>query len=259
MTTIDKNTLDFATALADEAGKIVQQYFRKPFTIEKKGDETPVTIADRTVEKALRKLIEKERPDDGILGEEFGPKDSKNGCTWVLDPIDGTKSFIAGRPTFGTLIALAYDNVPVLGLIDQPIIKDRWVGATGHETTHNGNVCQTRTCSDLSCAVMATTDPIGQFAQGHEKDVMETLRDISPFQAYGMDCYSYGLLSSGHVDLVIETLLQPYDFAALVPIVTGAGGYMKDWSGQELTLDSNGHVLALGNPALLDKLEFLKN
>ena len=117
-----------ANRLADEAGKIVKDYFRTPFEVEIKGDESPVTVADRAVEKRMRDILEKQRPDDGIYGEEYGIKDSKSGYTWVLDPIDGTKSFVIGRPTFGTLIALCQDGVPILGVIDQPILGERWVG-----------------------------------------------------------------------------------------------------------------------------------
>src|SRR5262245_37233348 len=112
--------------LADKAGEIARQYFRQPFEVISKADESPVTIADRTIEQTLRDILEKKRPDDGIYGEEFGIKPSKNGLTWVIDPIDGTKSFVIGRPTFGTLIALCKDDVPVLGIIDQPISKERW-------------------------------------------------------------------------------------------------------------------------------------
>ena len=117
----------FANMLADEAGKIIHQYYRTPFDVERKGDDSPVTIADRAVEEALRGMIEAKRPDDGIIGEEFGVKESQNGLNWVLDPIDGTKPFTIGRPTFGTLIALCEEEKPVLGLIDQPIIKDRCI------------------------------------------------------------------------------------------------------------------------------------
>ena len=257
MINIDKNIVGFASHLADEADKIIHKFYRQPFDIEKKYDKSPVTIADKTIEANLRKLIEVQYPDDGILGEEFENKTSKSGYTWIVDPIDGTKSFIIGRPTFGTLIALAYDDVPVLGIIDQPIIKDRWIGVRNYPTTHNGIACKTRKCSDLSNAIIATTDPIGQFSAKHEKEVMANLREISSIHAYGSDCYAYGLLASGFVDLVIETQLKPYDFAALVPIVTGAGGSMTDWNGEPLTIKSKGHVIALGDGDLYNNLSFI--
>jgi fructose-1,6-bisphosphatase/inositol monophosphatase family enzyme len=150
---------ELANRLADEAGQIVRQYFRTPFDVESKADSSPVTLADRAVEKRLRDIIEKERPQDGIFGEEYGIKPSQNGLTWVLDPIDGTKSFVIGRPTFGTLIALCEDDKPVLGIIDQPILKERWLGAKGEQTLFNGAAVKTRPCTSLAQACVSSTTP----------------------------------------------------------------------------------------------------
>lgn len=238
--------LSFANALADESGKIITRYFRTEFAVERKGDETPVTIADRTVEAELRKIIESERPDDGILGEEYGPKESRNGFTWVLDPIDGTKSFTVGRPSFGTLIALCEGDIPVLGVIDQPILKERWVGDT-EVTTFNGARVSTRKCASLKDAKVASTSP-SQLAELHgEHPLWKKLYAECDYVVWGGDCYSYGLLANGWLDGVVEQFLAPYDFAALIPIVLGAGGWMSDWDGAPLTLKSDGRTLAIGD------------
>jgi inositol-phosphate phosphatase/L-galactose 1-phosphate phosphatase/histidinol-phosphatase len=251
--------LSFVNHLADEAGTVVRQYFRSSFAIESKADETPVTIADRTVEARLREIIEKERPQDGILGEEYGPKESRNGYTWVLDPIDGTKSFTIGRPSFGTLIALCKNDVPVLGVIDQPILKERWIG-DGKQTTFNGTPVRTSSCPSLKKMKVASTSPsqlappfIPPQAGGKERSdkggdhLWQRLYQECAYVIWGGDCYSYGLLANGWLDCVIESGLQPYDFAAIVPVVTGAGGWMGDWQGNPLTLQSEGKTLALGD------------
>ena len=238
--------ITLANSLADEAGKIVRQYFRTPFDVETKGDTSPVTIADRAVEEKLRSMIEAAYPEDGILGEEFGAKKGKNGRTWVIDPIDGTKSFVMGRPTFGTLIALCEDGVPVLGVIDQPILRERWIGVEGQSTTFNDQPIKTRPCKTLKDARICSTTPAMFKNTGPVYENFETGCKL----AWGGDCYMYGLLASGHLDMGLEASLSPYDFAALVPIVKGAGGHISDWDGNSLTIESDGRVIALGDPAL---------
>lgn len=238
----------FANRLADDAGKIAREYFRQPFDVITKTDDSPVTIADRTIEQALRNMIETTYPDHGIYGEEFGVKDSQNGYTWVIDPIDGTKSFVVGRPTFGTLIALCKDDVPILGVIDQPILKERWVGVDGQETTLNGVPVKTRACSKVQFAVSMSTAP--DMFKGDQIDIPEKIKKLCKTQVWGGDCYAYGLLASGFVDVVIEDSLSPYDFCALVPVVQGAGGQITDWSGAPLTIKSKGDVVALGDKDL---------
>lgn len=241
-----------ANHLADEAGEIVRQYFRTPFDVETKSDDSPVTIADRAVEQRLREIIEKERPDDGIYGEEFGVKDSKNGLTWVLDPIDGTKSFMIGRPTFGTLIALCEDDKPVLGIIDQAISRERWVGADG-QTTLNGDVVKTRSCKTIKDARICSTTPAMFSETGPVYEAFETGNKM----AWGGDCYMYGLIAAGFMDIAIEASLSPYDFAALVPVIEHAGGKICDWDGNSLTLKSEGQVVAMGDYALWDEVKAL--
>ncbi len=229
--------------LADAAGDIARQYFRTPFDVEQKGDNSPVTIADRAIEKKMREMIEGARPDDSIFGEEFGKKEGRSGYTWVLDPIDGTKSFVIGRPTFGTLIALCKDGVPVLGVIDQPILKERWIG-DGQQTMFNGAVVKTAPCASLETARIGSTTP----AMFGDHPVYKNFNEGRFF--WGGDCYQYGLMACGYVDVIIEAGLQPYDYLALAPIICGAGGVISDYAGNPLTLSSDGCVIALGDPAL---------
>ncbi len=239
--------IELAHHLANEAGEIIRPYFRSSVDVDHKSDESPVTIADHTVEQRLREIIEAKRLEDGIIGEEFGIKTGKNQYEWVLDPIDGTKSFIAGRPTFGTLIALCENGVPILGIIDQPILKERWIGAKDQPTLFNGKPVQTRSCKSLKEARLISTHPI-------MVDNWKEIDHASDFYIWGGDCYSFGLLASGFMDVAIESLLSAYDFAALPPIIEGAGGHMCDWDGNPLTTKSDGRVLALGDIALKDEV-----
>lgn len=248
---ISDSDIQLANRLADAAGAAIRPYFRARFEIETKGDATPVTVADREAEAAMRALISRERPTEGIIGEEYGPEREGASRLWVLDPIDGTRSFISGRPIFGTLIALVEDGVPVLGLIDQPIIGERWVGALGRPTTFNAAPCRTRTCPELKLAQLATTSPY-LFSES-EWPAFERLAASSGNQVFGGDCYSYATLASGHLDLVVESGLKLYDFAALVPVIEGAGGRMTDWQGRSLGSSSDGRVIAAGDPRLIDQ------
>ena len=246
--------LAFANALADAAGAAIRPLFRGDWGEEKKPDASFVTEADRAAEAAMRQLIEERYPDDGIVGEEYGTRNEGAGRQWVLDPIDGTQSFMAGRAIFGTLVALLQDGWPVVGVIDQCVQRERWAARIGDGTRFNGKPASTRRCRSLEGAVIATTSPHA-FCEG---EVDAYLRVVAkayperPWPLYGGDCYNYGLLASGHIDLVIESGLKLYDYAALVPIVEGAGGQMSDWQGHPLDADSDGTVLALGEPARLD-------
>jgi len=241
-----------ALRLAEAAGAAVRPHFRSGLTSDRKDDASPVTIADRAAEEAMRRILKAEVPRDGVIGEEFGSEEGGSGRTWVLDPIDGTVSFLAGRPIFGTLIALLVDGWPVLGVIDQPILGERWVGASGRPTTFNGAPARTRGCAMLSNATLATTGP--QYFDDHEGAHFMALaaRTDHKRMMMGGDCYNYGLLASGHLDLVCEAGLKLHDWAALVPVVEGAGGTMCDWSGEPLQQGSDGRVLAIGDPARLE-------
>jgi inositol-phosphate phosphatase / L-galactose 1-phosphate phosphatase / histidinol-phosphatase len=241
-----------ANRLADAAGAAIKPFFRSAFTHETKADASPVTEADRAAEAAIRQILDAERPHDAVIGEEYGEKSGTSGRSWVIDPIDGTVSFMAGRPIFGTLIALLKDGWPVLGVIDQCINKERWVGATGLPTTLNGEPVQTRACQSLGEATLASSGP--QYFNQHDGDHFMALaaKTAHKKMLFGGDCYNYALLTSGHIDLVVEAGLKIHDFAALIPVIIGSGGMMSDWSGDPLHAASDGHVIAVGDPARLD-------
>ncbi|PQM29033.1 histidinol-phosphatase [Sphingopyxis lindanitolerans] len=247
-----ESDIALANRLADAAGAAIRPFFRAAYQHEAKADASPVTEADRAAEAAMRRLLDAEAPLDGIIGEEYGAERPEASRQWVLDPIDGTVSFMAGRPIFGTLIALLQDGWPLIGIIDQPIAGERWVGATGRPTLLSGKPAATRVCRSLADAVLATTGP--QYFADHDGDHFMALAAKTSHErmVFGGDCYNYGLLASGHIDLVVEAGLKLHDFAALVPIVEGAGGTMCDWNGEPLHSESDGHVIALGDPARLE-------
>jgi len=244
--------LELANRLADAAGEAIRPLFRGEWDEEQKADRSFVTEADKAAEAAMRAILEAERADDGIIGEEYGTRNEGARRQWMLDPIDGTTSFIAGRPIFGTLIGLLQDGFPVLGIIDQPIARERWAGRMSEGTTFNGKPVRTAPCRELSDAVLGTTSP--HHFSGHEADhFMGLAKAVAERKMiYGGDCYNYGLVASGHVDIVCEAGLKLHDFAALAPIVEGAGGLMCDWAGEPLHADSDGTVLAIGDPARLE-------
>ncbi len=240
--------LALAHALADAAGAAIRPHFRALAAVEAKADASPVTVADRAAEAAMRAILAAERPGDGVIGEEYGEDRPDAARVWVLDPIDGTRSFVAGRPIFGTLIALLEDGVPVLGVIDQCITGDRWTGAAGRPTSLSGRAAATRRAA-WPGAHLATSSP--HYFSTADFAAFERVRAAAGETIYGGDCYNYGLLASGHVDLVVEANLKLYDWAALVPVVAGAGGAMTDWAGAPLRRDGDGRVVAAGDPALL--------
>lgn len=249
---VSQADIDLAERLADAAGAAIRPYFRAEHGLEAKDDASPVTLADKEAEAAMRRLIIAERPMDAIVGEEEAAREGSSGRTWVLDPIDGTRSFIVGRPIFGTLIALLEDGWPVLGIIDQPIIGERWLGVTGRETLFNGKPAAARTCRELSQALLATTSPA--LFTDDQLHAFEHVDAAVMSTVLGGDCYNYGLVASGHLDLVIEAGLKLHDFAALVPVVEGAGGRMCDWQGDPLHAGSSGEVIAAGDPARIEEI-----
>ena len=237
-----------AQRLADASGAVIRPHFRHPITIEDKPDATPVTIADRGAEQAIRAILHAERPQDGVWGEEMGQHQLDAEWVWVLDPIDGTKAFVTGKPLFATLIGLAHRGVPVLGVVDQPVLRERWVGGVGHPTTFNGQGVTTRACGRLDAAWLNTTTP--DMFRGADAAAFFKLRDAVKQTNYGGDAYAYGLLASGFIDLVLEAQLKFHDIAALAPVITAAGGVMSDWGGAPLHMHSDGRVLAAGDPAV---------
>ena len=241
-----------AHRLADAAREAIRPYFRSAVAIEQKDDASPVTLADREAEEAMRRILTAEMPQDGVVGEEFGIRDGISNRQWVLDPIDGTAAFLAGRPIFGTLIALLVDGFPVLGVIDQAITDERWLGVAGQPTTLNGKAVHTRGCKELSSATIGTTGP--HYFDDHQGEHFMGLAAKTDHRrmVMGGDCYNYAALATGQLDIVCEAGLKLHDFAALVPVVEGAGGVMCDWNGDPLHAGSDGHVLAIGDPARLE-------
>ena len=241
-----------AQRLADAAGAAIRPHFRTALESDRKGDASPVTIADREAEQAMRAILAAERPGDGIIGEEFGSERAGASRQWVLDPIDGTAGFLAGRAIFGTLIALMVDGWPLIGVIDQPIAGERWVGGSGLPTLLNGAPVRCRPCARLDEATLATTGP--HYFDDHDGEHFMALAAQTDHKrmVMGGDCYNYAMLASGHLDIVAEAGLKLYDYAALIPVVEGAGGMMTDWNGDPLNADSDGHVLAVGDSARLE-------
>lgn len=240
--------VDLALRLADAAGEVARRYFRAPIGVEAKADATPVTVADREAELAMRGLIEASVPAHGIQGEEFGAARLDAEWVWHLDPIDGNKSFVTGSPLFGTLIALRRHGAPVLGLIDQPILRERWLASGSEPTRLNGAAVRTRSCPDPKQAVLFTSG-LEHFREGRT-NAFWRIFDTVRFTRTSADCYAYGLLACGFVDLVMEADMKPHDYAALVPVVQNAGGVITDWHGRPLGFDGPHDVLAAGDPAL---------
>ena len=241
-----------AEAAAEAAGAVIRPLFRSRLLVEAKGDASPVTEADRGAERAMRGLLGDRFPDHGIIGEEYGAERPDAEFVWLLDPIDGTRAFVTGRPSFGTLVALLHHGRPVLGVIDQPVTGERWVGRTGQPTQFRsllGGTAGCRPCATLAEAELSCTSP-DMFTPADQAGFAR-LRAAARRVTWGGDCYAYGLLALGLVDVVAEATMKPWDWAALVPVVEGAGGRVTGWDGRPLTLASDGRVLAVGDPALL--------
>jgi len=237
--------IGLAEQLAETAKAVVMPHFRSGLAADAKSDLSPVTIADKEAEAAMRRVIEDAFPDHGIIGEEF--PDTRPGAefVWVLDPIDGTQSFVTGKPLFGTLIALMQGGSTILGVIDMPALEERWIGIDGEPTTFNGNTASTRTCDSINAAWLYATSPY-MFKEA-DRPAYERLRKASWRSVYGAECMSYGLLASGHVDIVCEGTLSLYDYAPMIPIIEGAGGIITDWNGDALGIDSGDTVVAAGD------------
>ena len=247
----DNELAGFFDHLADAARSIALMYFRSNLDFERKQDLSPVTIADQAIEHELTRLIAARFPGHGILGEETGSTPGER-YTWYLDPIDGTKSFISGMPLFGTLVALADEEngSVVAGMIDMPALAERWYG-TPDGTMFNNVPAKVSRAKKLENAQIYTSSP--DFFSQQDWARYDALSRKAMFRRFGGDCYQYGLLASGYCDLVVETSLKSFDFMALVPVVEGAGGVIRDWDGSPLTRDSDGRVVAAANEALLDQ------
>jgi histidinol phosphatase-like enzyme (inositol monophosphatase family) len=232
----------FASFIADITGNIIMRNLANGLSFESKSDQSPVTVVDRQVEMEIRKRIGQRYPEHGILGEELAATDIDRDLVWVIDPIDGTKAFIGGIPVFGTLISLTFRGDPVVGVIDHPYTRERWIGIDGFGTTYNGQRVQTRTYRPLSECVMFSGNP--EPFTGTKRSAFDRIRDNVKFCVYGTSCYGYGRLANGAMDIGIETANDPFDFCALVPVVRNAGGWISDWQGRPLTIHSEGSYIA---------------
>ncbi|MCW5771763.1 MAG: histidinol phosphate phosphatase [Rhodospirillaceae bacterium] len=252
-----RRLIAFADRLAEASGAVIRPYFRAGVGVDIKGDGSPVTRADREAEAVIRDLIAREFPDHGIWGEEHGRAGTGSSYEWVIDPIDGTKAFLCGAPLFGTLIALCRDGKPILGVLDQPIQRERWIGLDGHGTTLNGAPVRGKPAVPLGRAILSSTTP--EMFLEWKAPMHERLAGACAFTRWGLDCYAIGLMASGYVDLMADALLKPWDYLALVPIVEGAGGVVTDWMGAPLTTASGETFLAGANPQIhADALARLK-
>jgi histidinol phosphatase-like enzyme (inositol monophosphatase family) len=244
--------VDFAGRLADASGAVIRPYFRQPLTVtDKSGPKSafdPVTVADREAEAAIRALVRHTYPDHGILGEEHGNEVNGGALTWVIDPIDGTRSFMTGMLSWGTLIALNDGSGPVVGIMDQPVTAERFSG-TPEGAFLNGAPIRTRACTSLGDAILYSTVP-EMFTQPSWRAGFEAVEAKVRMRRFGGDCYSYCLLAMGFVDLVIEADLKPYDIQALIPIIEGAGGVVTTWSGTPA--DQGGLIVAAGDRRVHD-------
>jgi myo-inositol-1(or 4)-monophosphatase len=239
----------FIGRLATAAGETILPFFRTSLSVDNKSERQefdPVTEADRAAEAVMRRLIKASFPQHGIVGEEFGNEREDADYVWVLDPIDGTKSFISGFPIWGTLIALLHKGMPVFGMMNQPFIGERFSGDNGvanYQNSHGMRRLAVRRCATLSEATCYTTSP--RLMGDADRAIFGRIESEVRLSRYGGDCYSYCMLAAGHLDLVIETELKPYDIAALIPIVSGAGGIVTTWDGAPA--QGGGRIIAAGD------------
>ena len=243
--------LAFAETLADQSRRMLLAVKGSAPKVDIKSDASFVTTADKAVEPALRAMIQETYPDHGILGEEFNNINIDADFVGVLDPIDGTAAFVAGIPVYGTLIGLAWQGQPYVGVIDHPITSDRWTGVSGRMAEHNGMPVRVRACASVETAYATCSN--ADFMSDTERARFDVLRKRAQYVQYGGSCYSYGVLASGRTDLAIDSGLDSFDIYAPTAVIQGAGGYVTDWNGDPVTLDMEGHVLAAGDKARLDE------
>lgn len=241
--------LQHAHAMADLADDISRRYFRQAHQQNIKADSSPVTQADLEIEETLRQYIGRHLSDHGIWGEEFGVQSGTTDYMWIIDPIDGTTAFTQGKPTFTTLIALYQNDEPLLGIISQAYLRERWIGSIHSLTLLNTQTCQTSSQTELNKARLSATTP-QMFVTPQEQSCFAALRDASGVRSFGGDAYAFGLLAAGYIDVILEASLKYYDIAALIPIIEGAGGVISNWQGEPLNVNFKGQCLASANAEL---------
>ena len=248
------NDLDFrffadsAEHMLNASGKLIREIGQKPFETEIKDDGSPVTTVDQAVEDCIRAIIVKYHPDHGITGEERRNTNADAELVWTIDPIDGTLPFLAGFPVFGTLLGLLYNGVPVLGLIDMPMTRERWIGWHNAPTTCNGKQVHTRPCAQLSQAMMSTSNP--DFYGEQDRPFLERFKKATKLNVYGGSCMAYAQLAKGRIDIGFDVAFDTHDYLPLVPVIEGAGGIITDWQGNGLTKASGDRFVACGDPRL---------
>ena len=234
---VDEKLIAFANRLADASGAVIRPYFRQRIEVVHKPGRAPfdpVTEADKGGERAIRAIITRERPDDGILGEEYGETPGKSGFRWVLDPVDGTRAFITGRHEWGSLIALEENEIPVLGILDQPVLGERYIGVHGRSVLVEGDkrtALKVRQCAGLKDAILCATDPSAYFSTD-QQDAFARVKEVARMTRYSGDCYLFAALALGFIDIIIEANFNRWDVAALIPLIEGAGGIMTSWDGE---------------------------
>jgi len=226
-----KEFLEFTEHLAIKSGDLIRTYFRTDYSVEQKSDDSPVTIADKKAEELIREMIMKAYPQHGIIGEEFDDHNPEAEYKWILDPIDGTRSFVCGVPIFGTLIALLHCGEPIVGTIYQPITRELIIG-TSDETRFNGEIVKVRPCLKLTDAHMMATDPLALHNYKNIDAFIDLRNQVKVFRGFG-DCYGYLMLAIGVVDIMIDAIMNPWDIAALIPVIRGAGGTITDYQGND--------------------------
>lgn len=250
----DQTTAILAKAIAvtTDASAIPMRHFRQPLDLVAKEDESPVTIADRDTESFIRSQLAEAFPNDGMFGEEFGVVEGKSGALWIIDPIDGTRSFITGNPLFGMLLGRIVEDQPQIGVVRMPALNETFSGARGHGARLNGAPIRARSTTALSQAMVYINE--AEKIEAADPDRFARLCRVGHTRRMAYDCYPHALVAAGQIDVVVDCGLQPYDYLPLIALVESAGGLICDWQGRDLTLNSDGRVVTAATPALRDQI-----
>ena len=252
MTQTNAETLAAAIRIAEAASAVPMSHFRRPIGIEAKADESPVTVADRETERAIRAALARDFPADGIFGEEFGTENLDAAHVWIIDPIDGTRSFITGNPLFGMLLGRISGGVPSLGVVRMPALGETFAGAPGLGAMLNGRPIAARRTTRLADAMVNVNE--AERIHAADPDRLARLMRVGHTRRMTYDCYPHAMVAAGQIDVVVDTGLEPYDYMPLIALVEAAGGLIRDWQGRPLDLNSDGRVVTAATPELLDQM-----